>query len=216
MPKSPDLTGKRFGKLTALERFPPTNGEASARWLCRCDCGNLVRIITRNLPSKKGCGCTRKTHGYSKKRIYYIWQSMIRRCYDPSSKKYKDYGGRGIQVCDEWISAFNIALIESALGTWPGPGYSIGRINNDGNYCPENCRWETDELQAWNRRKQLNTVSKYRGVWARGKRWVAKIVSSGKVYRLGAFANEEQAARAFDKKAIELRGVEAKLNFPLE
>jgi len=158
MAKLVDLTGKRFGKLTVLEREPSQKTD-DVRWRCVCDCGNEIVARGRNLKQgfTKSCGCSRKvprpykaTHGMSKTRLYRIWSLMKDRCENKNSPSYRKYGSRGIKVCDEWHSSS--AFIEWALSNGYREDLSLDRIDFDGDYCPENCRWADAFVQGNNRR----------------------------------------------------------------
>lgn len=167
MPRRIDLTGKRFGKLTVVQaadsRTSP-GGSKKAYWLCNCDCGCSKEIAAASLIRGVviSCGCVVKdrisqlnrTHGQTGTRLYRIWCAMKSRCNNPNFWEYRNYGGRGIRVCDEWNDDF------SSFKTWASlNGYtnemSIDRINNNLGYSPLNCRWIPKSEQSSNRRNSI-------------------------------------------------------------
>lgn len=167
-----ELSRKRFGRLIVI-------GKAEGRkngcvlWNCRCDCGNEVIVPSGKLTSgrKKSCGClakeiasniaktgsNRRIHGMKHTKLYSVWNTMKFRCFNNNAPNFKDYGGRGITVCDEWKNSFQAFYdCVSKLPHFGEEGYSLDRINNDGNYEPDNVRWATRTEQNNNRRRYKN------------------------------------------------------------
>lgn len=168
-----DLTGQVFGRWTVL-RFAEIRGpQRTAFWLCRCECGTQRMVSTaqlcRRYAASKSCGCLRMDtitkHGHSdaakprRTRTYRTWMGMTRRCRDANCPAFHNYGGRGIKVCQRWRESF-VAFLED-MGECPSNLHSIERIDNDGDYCPENCRWATMAEQRRNSRQNL--FLEYRG-----------------------------------------------------
>lgn len=167
-PKPQELSGKKYGRLNVL-RLSDIKIKGRGRiWLCRCDCGKETTSYATQLNAgkKKSCGCLQRdairqvgkkyrvTHGLSFLPEYGVYGNMLVRC-QKGNKYSKNHGDRGISVCDEWVrksGGFERFLRD--LGPRPTPFYSLERINNDGNYCPENCCWATVKTQLKNRRKR--------------------------------------------------------------
>ena len=153
-----DLTGKVFGQLTVLNRTDNAE-DGHSRWVCLCSCGKETIVQSNNLKSKtQSCGCLivervstlNLTHGKTKTKEFKTWDSMKQRCGNPKSDSYKDYGGRGIKVCERWINSFENFLAD--MGQAPAKHFSIDRKDTNGNYEPSNCRWATAKEQRANQR----------------------------------------------------------------
>lgn len=152
-----DLAGRKIGRLLVIEYSKSEDGRNA--WVCDCDCGNRVEVRGSNLRTGKSmsCGCLKaermaegigKTHGMYGTRVNKSWSTMIERCTNPKSKSYKDYGGRGIYVCERWMSFENFY---EDMGDRP-TGMSLDRIDNKKGYEPGNCKWSTPKEQQNNRR----------------------------------------------------------------
>ena len=175
MSKYKDLTGQKFGRLTCI-KDAGRSSRKQVLWLCKCDCGKLVIVKSNSLltGNTKSCGCLAReilikrntVHSLSKgkdgkvTRLYRIWRRMKQRCYDKNCSDYKRYGGRGIKVCDEWLDYRN--FYDWAMSNNYKNNLTIERINNDGDYEPDNCKWIPPEAQA--RNKRSNRYITFRGV----------------------------------------------------
>lgn len=161
MSKYKDLTDLRFGKLLVLRETNRVNGYI--RWLCKCDCGVEKSVDTSNLTSGRqvSCGCHNREmaanaqlkHGLSKTNLYKVWVWMLTRCYNPKSNRYQHYGGRGIYVCDEWRIDFMAFYGDMAAGYQKG--LQLDRIDVDGPYRKDNCRWATAIENGRNKRDTI-------------------------------------------------------------
>lgn len=166
MSKLINLVGQKFGKLKVIEYA------GNSKWLCKCECGNTKIINGKHLREKEtfSCGCYRierakqmvdefheknKKHQKSKTRIYKIWQGMKQRCFNKNNPAYKIYGSRGIKVCDEWKSSFQM-FFKWSINNGYSDVLTIDRIDFNKNYSPDNCRWIPLEKQAHNTRNNVN------------------------------------------------------------
>lgn len=162
-----DLTGKKFGRLTVIKEIPERMNH-SVLWLCRCECGNFVKVKSNNLNAgnSQSCGCARiehsikahQTHKLSNTKLFDVWCSMRFRCNNPNDGSYHNYGARGIRVCEEWTNDFS-SFYNWAVSNGYKEGLTIDRINNEGNYEPSNCRWVSRKVQCNNtRQNRLITI----------------------------------------------------------
>ena len=172
-----NLIGQRFGRLVVVERLPNyvTKTGQEAVWKCQCDCGAFISARAGQLRGGhvRSCGCLQREsasqrqtkHGGAASRLYGVWSSMKRRCNCSKDPSFERYGGRGITVCKEWQESFAVFQSWAFSHGYQEPTtkrskLSIDRINNDGNYCPENCRWATDSEQARNQRPRKRKEQK--------------------------------------------------------
>lgn len=172
MSKSINLIGRKFERLLVLERYGSSK-DRHATWLCLCDCGNRIVCVGKDLISghTKSCGClakekiilrnkNNKKHGFAGSFIYKIYDMMMDRCINPKNKQYKDYGGRGITICERWANKENgLQNFLKDIGEIP-KGLTLDRTNNDGNYEPNNWRLATRKQQ--NRNKRNNRLITYK------------------------------------------------------
>jgi len=197
------MIGQRFGKLVVLEETAPhttPKGRRIKKFLCQCDCGVKKPIMKYNLTTNKSisCGCYHKekvtTHGYTDHPLYRVWADIKTRCYSPTYRDYRLYGGRGILVCNEWLDPKS--FIEWGLSNGWSKGLEIDRINVNGDYEPSNCRFIDESLQMRNKRGY--GTSPYRGVcWdKKSSKWIAQASLYNNHIRLGSFTTELDALAA--------------------
>lgn len=182
MTKPIDYAAQRYGRLrpSAFAFMRETEGgQRKNYWLCKCDCGEEIIVSVASLQSgdTRSCGCLRREavaakntkHGQSRSAEHRAWCEMKRRCLNPRSKSFHNYGGRGISICPRWIESFENFLAD--LGPRPTSQHSIDRINVNGNYEPDNCRWATSAEQYSDLRKsvhvEVNGIRKTVAEWAR-------------------------------------------------
>ena len=164
--KAIDITGEKFGRLTVIG----LDDERSTRktyWYCQCECGNIKSVRSDSLKcgAISSCGCLKKeqdkinltkhhSHLQSGTRLYHIWAGMKKRCYDCHNVKYSNYGGRGIKMCEEWRNDFNV-FYDWACKNGYSEELTIDRINVNGDYEPNNCRWADVKTQNNNRTSNI-------------------------------------------------------------
>lgn len=181
MPQTIPMIGRQFGRLTVIAEGEKPKGRRQAHWICQCACGAITKpIVGYKLRSgeTKSCGCYKRDitierntkHNLCHTRIYRIYSLVKNRCTNPNSPEYSRYGGRGIKVCDEWLSSF-ATFYDWAMANGYREDLTIDRIDVNGNYEPANCRWATAEEQSNNKRNniwlEINGETKTIAQWAR-------------------------------------------------
>ena len=174
------LVGEKYGNLIVIDRHKCNDKFNKPQWLCKCDCGNTTIVKGANLKSgnTKSCGCLKIQasinngkkikHGIRNSRIYEIWHNMKARCLNPNNKDFINYGGRGIIVCNEWKNDVK-AFYDWAMANGYADDLTIDRIDNTGNYSPDNCRWVSAECQ--NRNKRNVVLLEYNGITKNLSEW---------------------------------------------
>lgn len=203
-----DISGNRYGKLVVIEYA--WSKKKQTLWRCKCDCGNEYIGTRDHLVSgnTRSCGCLsgNQYHGMHETRLYRIYSAMCQRCYNPNNTGYKHYGGRGIKICDEWRNHINgrINFFKWAKENGYNENLSIDRIDVNGDYSPDNCRWVDRSVQGLNKRNGGTetgitgvTIDKERG------KYLARICVNKKQINLGRFDSLEEAATA--RREAEMR-----------
>lgn len=209
MGKLIDLTGQRFGRLVVMERGT-NSADRKIRWRCKCDCGNMTEVRTYYLIRGKvrSCGCIQRDkaanrarkHGFCGTRVYNIWCGIIRRCENQNYQGYKNYGGRGIKVCEEWHDPK--VFCEWAIANGYSEDLTIDRIDVNGDYSPNNCRWADRTTQNRNQRRRKDRAD-YTGVRKANQKYAARIGVNGKSVYLGVFETAEEASEAYQRAKTE-------------
>lgn len=206
-----DIKGKRFGRLLVKE-LSHIDKHKKAHWVCICDCGEETVVLASNLRTGRttSCGCYRKeiekiasvTHGLSRtdgkvNRLYSIWLDMKKRCNNKKNKEFKNYGARGIKVCEEWIDDYP-AFHEWAIQNGYNENLTLDRIDVDGDYSPDNCKWSTLAEQAKNKRISPRNTTGVSGVTYKKsiKKYTVRIGVNGRRIYIGDYKTLEEAKEA--------------------
>lgn len=208
--------GEIYSRLTVTKGEHLINDRRHV--IADCSCGTINFVVRADSVlegNTQSCGCLQKeaaslankTHGESDTVLYKNYHAMLARCYDPNCVPYKDYGARGITVCDRWKGDTGFLNFKEDMGQKP-KGFSIERRDVNGNYSPENCKWESYSVQGFNKRKlKLNTSGRTGVYWYESRnRWVAKLMKDGKEKWVGQFIDFEDACQAVEKAEIEMFG----------
>lgn len=215
---SDEMIGERNDLLTII-RYVGVSDNGHRQWLCKCDCGNTIIKTTNELHAKKrhSCGCLRRNHPNNTKhgmcytRINSTYRKMKQRCLSESDKRYKDYGGRGIKVCDEWLGddGFN-RFYEWSMANGYSDNLTIDRIDVNGNYEPSNCRWVTNLEQSKNTRRSVKIT--YQGKTMILKDWSRELgipyeTLRNRILKFGwsierAFTEEPKHGRKTDRSEL--------------
>lgn len=216
-PNRPELEiGQRFTRLVVTSREYVKDNRRYVD--TQCDCGNhkTVRADSIGQGKTESCGCLHKenlskaasTHGESSTPLYKNYHAMLARCYNKDNDNFSNYGGRGIGVCDRWREPVAGFLnFKEDMGEKP-KGFTVERLDVNGDYCPENCTWGSYSTQGFNRRKlKINTSGRTGVYWYKSRnKWVAKLMKDGKEKWLGQFSNFDDACRAIEFAEIEVFG----------
>lgn len=219
MRTSPDLTGQRFGKLVCLERAG-SSVHKKALWRCKCDCGQESIAVGSGIRNgnTKSCGCGNRlsnlSHGATiiGSPVLYLYNAMRNarsRCNNPNDPDYHNYGAVGIRWEFDSFEQF-----ADEIGPRPDSSYSIDRKDTSKGYAPRNMRWATKTQQSINQKLSSANTSGFRGVSRRDDRWQVNITYQNRQFYFGTFCTPLEAAREYDKRARELHGADAVLNFP--
>ena len=212
MAKPKDETGNRYGRLIVTKEAGRDN-HGNVLWKCKCRCGNIKTTSGRRLRlgSVKSCGCYRKEatakaktiHGHHGETIYYVWGNMKDRCLSKKNKSYKNYGGRGIKICKEWLEF--LPFYEWAMSHGYQDNLTIERTDNSLGYSPDNCIFATQQEQSLNKRTYKNSKTGIAGInWKENiKKYAVRIGINNQRIHLGYFANIENAITA--RKEAELK-----------
>ena len=204
------LEGERYGKLVVVEEAEPIyskTGKMIRRWKCKCDCGNITIVRHGDLRngSTVSCGCYNyekesavKTHGYSRTKLGNVFEGMKQRCNNPKNKNYEKYGGRGIKICTEWLNDPK-KFFDWAIKNGYKEGLSIDRIDVNGNYEPDNCRWAGNETQCLNQRLRKDNKTGYKGIYYSEGVYRVQIRRNKKRYYFGSYKTLPEAVKVLEE-----------------